>query len=85
MNNAVCVNLPFKNSVWAIVLSLILGPIGIAYTSIKVSLIMLVITALIGMAGQKMSWLLMVIWIVNMYIHLHLVARYNRKLLESIR
>jgi putative Ca2+/H+ antiporter (TMEM165/GDT1 family) len=75
--------LPTKSLLVAILLALILGPIGLFYSSVIGALIMLVITVIIGFVtlgfGIFISWIICIIWAIIA------TNRHNKKIIELVK
>ncbi len=74
---------PYKSVVAAIILSVILGPIGLLYGTFVGSLIMtflFFIIASISLMGIKVSGLYFLLWIISVFWCVAKVNRYNKKI-----
>lgn len=75
---------PYKSVVWAIVLPLILGPLGVLYINYIVSIVLMILMG-IGLAIGKMPGgiLCFVVWMVGIYWSGIATERYNRCLYKK--
>jgi putative Ca2+/H+ antiporter (TMEM165/GDT1 family) len=75
--------LPTKSLLVAILLALVLGPIGLFYSSVIGALIMLVVTAIIGFItfglGLFISWTICIIWAIIA------TNSHNKKIIELVK
>lgn len=80
-------HMPFKSPLAAIVLSLLLGPLGALYASWKLSIglvVLALIVSIIGNAiGHSLTFLVVLIWLSSIYISVICVERYNQRLLNQ--
>lgn len=79
-----CCNLPYKSVVWSLVLSLLLGPLGLIYTNWIASLVLFVLVIITMLLGKVGAFILAVLWIVSVYWNVINVEKYNRRLVNKL-
>ncbi|OGT30253.1 MAG: hypothetical protein A3E87_00765 [Gammaproteobacteria bacterium RIFCSPHIGHO2_12_FULL_35_23] len=87
LSNGNIVVAPFKSSLAAILLSLVLGPVGLLYVNWVHSIIMLVITLIIFSVGIPQQYALvlgLLVWVVCVYWTGIDVLVYNKRLLKQL-
>lgn len=78
--------MPFKSLFLAIILAVILGPVGLVYSTLLGSIIMLVITFICVVLAHITTFALVYLcWIVGVYWTTLATNRYNRKLFEQYK
>ena len=78
---------PFKSSLAAIVLSILLGPVGLLYVNWIHSIIMLIIALIIfslGIPQQYAVFTLLLVWGISVYWAGIDVLVYNKRLLKQL-
>ncbi len=74
---------PYKNLVIAIILPVILGPIGLLYSSFLGSIIMLFLFfafSLLSLVGLKLSFFYILFWMISVVWSAGSAIRYNKKI-----
>lgn len=77
---------PYKSSAAALILSLVLGPVGTLYAGWKTSLVLTIILTIIMFSGINIAIAAptaLFLWIVSIYLSVILVGRYNKALFKS--
>ena len=74
---------PHKSLTAAILLSVILGPIGLLYSSFVSSLIMTILFLLVMVVsaiGLKLNVIYMLLWVISIFLSASATIRYNKKI-----
>jgi len=79
-----CYNLPYKSVVWSLVLSLLLGPLGLIYTNWIASLVLFILVIITMLLGKTGTFILAVLWMISVYWNVINVEKYNRRLVNKL-
>ena len=82
LKNSCCSRpLPYKSLVAIILLTLVFGPLGLAYSSSLISILLLALVVIVGLLPvDHLAWILLIIYLGEIYLGVYLVNRYNRRL-----
>lgn len=74
--------LPYKSVAVALIFSVILGPVGLLYSSYWGGFVMILLG--VGVVSSKMIFPIILIWLVSCVWAVGAVEHYNQKLIKSI-